>query len=49
MRVARWADLWPPSRWDALSPNDKAEVTVNYVTEMQMEDYERAHPAKTRK
>jgi len=49
MRVARWAKLWPPSYWDALSPYDKAEVTVNYMVEGQMEDYERAHPEKRRK
>lgn len=40
MRAAARAGLLPPSRWDALSAEDKAEVLEWDLAERLMEQYE---------
>lgn len=46
MRVAKWAGLLPPGRWDSLSGDEKAELIVFHAAEMAMEQYEVDHPPK---
>lgn len=46
MRVAKWAGLLPPGRWDALTGDEKAELIVFHAAEMVMRTYEEDHPPK---
>jgi len=46
MKVARWAELMPPSLWDSLSRDDKTELIMFYRAEHAMEHYEYDHPPK---
>jgi len=49
MKVAKWAGLLPPSQWDSLTRDDRAELTVFYLAENAMEQYEHEHPPKEKR